>query len=42
MRILSLLAASTALTLAAQAGEAVTYEVHDAAYEGYLAEATHP
>ena len=40
MRILSLLAASTALTLAAQAGEAVTYEVHDAAYEGYLAEAT--
>ena len=40
MRILSLLAASTALTLAAQAGEAVTYEVDGAAYEGYLAEAT--
>ncbi len=40
MRILSLLAASTALTLAAHAGEAVTYEVDGAAYEGYLAEAT--
>ena len=40
MRILSLLAASTALTLTAHAGETVTYEVDGTAYEGYLAEAT--
>ena len=40
MRFLSLLAASTAFTLAAHAGEAVTYEVDGTTYEGYLAEAT--
>ena len=40
MRTLSLIAASTALTLAAHAGEAVTYEIDGTAYEGYLAEAT--
>lgn len=40
MRTLSLIAASTALTLAAHAGEEVTYEIDGTAYEGYLAEAT--
>lgn len=40
MRTLSLIAASTVLTLAAHAGEAVTYEIDGTAYEGYLAEAT--
>ena len=40
MRLLSLLAASTALSLAAHAGETVDYTVDGATYEGYLAEAT--
>jgi dienelactone hydrolase len=40
MRHLSVLAASTAFALAAQAGETVDYDIDGAAYEGYLAEAT--
>ena len=40
MRLLSLLAASTALSLAAHAGEPVDYTVDGETYEGYLAEAT--
>jgi len=40
MRLLTALAASTAVTLAAHAGETVDYTVDGATYEGYLAEAT--
>ena len=38
--LISSLTAAAALTLSAQAGEAVTYQVDGEAYEGYLAEAT--
>lgn len=40
MRLLSLLAASTALSLTAHAGETVDYTVDGETYEGYRAEAT--
>ncbi|WP_084420463.1 dienelactone hydrolase family protein [Henriciella litoralis] len=40
MRYLTLLAASTVVSLTAQAGEVIDYSVNGEAYEGYLAEAT--
>lgn len=40
LSILASMTAATALAFSAQAGEAVTYEIDGAEYEGYLAEAT--